>query len=397
MQNIREITDDVIYVGGDDRRISKFENILDIHFGVSYNSYLILDKKTCLMDTIDIELSKQFFENVFYSLNGRDLDYLVIHHMEPDHSYNIEEILLRYPNCIVVSNQMVFKYISQFFPNLDIKNKLIVKDLDTLSLGKHVFKFYFTPFVHWPEVMMSFDTYSKFLFSADAFGKFGALNGNLFTSSLDFNLDIKDDARLYYTNIVGKYGVNVNNTFKKLPVSDIKMILPLHGPIYDCDINKIISLYSKWANYEYESKECIIIYSSMYQNNKNVADILSKYLSLKGQKRIKVYDISYTDLDLLISESFRVSNIALISSTYNGNIHPLVDQYIQNILNSKLSNRCFTLIDNGTWANMSNKLIKQKLDTNPSFKYTNTELSIKSSIKEEDLKVLDQIASEIVE
>lgn len=396
MHNTRKVNDDVIYVGGDDRRISKFENILDIHSGVSYNSYIIMDEKTCLMDTIDSELTRQFLENVTYTLNGKDLDYLVIHHMECDHCYNIEEILLRYPDCTVVSNQTVFKYIGQFFPNLKIKNTLLVKEGDTLILGKHTLKFFFTPFVHWPEVMMSFDSFSNILFSADAFGKFGALNGNLFVSDLDFEKDIKEDARLYYTNIVGKYGVQVNNAFKKLPINDIKMILPLHGPIYDVELDKIISLYIKWANYDYEDKECIIIYSSMYQNNKNVADILANLLSLKGQKRIKVYDVSYTDTDLLVSESFRVSNIIVISSTYNGNIHPLIERYITAIMNMNLSKKTFSLIDNGTWANTSNKLIKERLSKNATLKFTETELSIKSTIKETDVETLEKIVDEIV-
>lgn len=396
MYCVRNVKDDIFYVGADDRKISKFENILDIHNGVSYNSYIIKDEKTCLLDTIDQSATKVFLENVEHVLDGRSLDYLVIHHMESDHCYNINEIVLRYPDVTLVGNATTFKYLDQFFPNLKGKgNRLVVTDGYELALGKHTLHFYLTPFVHWPEVMMSFDLTDKILFSADAFGTFSSLDGNLYNDDFDFEKDLLDEARLYYTNIVGKYGRQVQNAFKKLPVSEISMILPLHGPIWHNNLNVILDKYQHWSTYTYEDKEVIILYSSMYGNNENVANILANYLSTKGVKHIKVYDVSVTEEAKLVSESFRVSNIVLIGSTYNALLHPYMTNYINGITNMGLTNRTFTLIDNGTWGPMAKKIMKDMLVKTPSFTFTNTELSVLSSLKEEDLALLNTIADEV--
>ncbi len=398
MKNIRKITEDLYYVGGNDRKIRLFENILPIHNGVSYNSYLFLDEKTCLMDTADQDISRQFLENIVAALNGRELDYLVIHHMEPDHCYNIGEIMLRYPNVKLVGNIQTFKYLHNFFPNLNTEGKeIVVKDKDTLSLGKHILRFYLTPLVHWPEVMMSQDETDGLLFTADAFGTFGALNGHLFDDEINLDKDWLDEARLYYTNIVGKYGLQVQNAFKKLPIASTKMILPLHGPVFRRNLGYAIEKYQTWSTYTPEEKGVLIVYGTMYGDSENTAEILACKLAEKGVKDIKVYDVSTSDKDQLVSQAFRVSNIVLIAPTYNAAIFPGIEEFIQDLERMNLQKRTFTLIQNGTWAPLSSKLMKDKLSAFKGLSFTNTELTIHSALNDNDETVLDQIALEIKE
>ncbi len=398
MKNIRKITEDLYYVGGNDRKIRLFENILPIHNGVSYNSYLFLDEKTCLMDTADQDISRQFLENVVAALSGRELDYLVIHHMEPDHCYNIGEIMLRYPNVKLVGNIQTFKYLHNFFPNLNTEGKeIVVKDKDTLSLGKHILRFYLTPLVHWPEVMMSQDETDGLLFTADAFGTFGALNGHLFDDEINLDKDWLDEARLYYTNIVGKYGLQVQNAFKKLPIASTKMILPLHGPVFRRNLGYAIEKYQTWSTYTPEEKGVLIVYGTMYGDSENTAEILACKLAEKGVKDIKVYDVSTSDKDQLVSQAFRVSNIVLIAPTYNADIFPGIEEFIQDLERMNLQKRTFTLIQNGTWAPLSSKLMKDKLSAFKGLSFTNTELTIHSALNDNDENILDQIALEIKE
>lgn len=396
MQNTRKITDDLYYVGGNDRKIRMFENILPISHGVSYNSYLFLDEKTCLMDTIDQDVSRLFLENVTYALKGRELDYLVIHHMEPDHCYNINEILLRYPNCKLVGNIQTFRYLKNFFPNLNTEGKeIIVKEGDVLDLGKHKLKFFMTPLVHWPEVMMSFDSTDGLLFTADAFGSFRALDGYLFNDEIDPDTMWLDEARIYYTNIVGKYGVQVLNAFKKLPVKDTKMILPLHGVIWRNNLEYVLGKYQTWASYAYEKKGVMIVYGSMYGNSMNAAEILATRLSENGVRNIEVFDVSATDKDLLVSEAFRLSNIVLISPTYNATMFPGIEEFINDITRMNLQGRTFTLIQNGTWAPQSTRLMKEKLAAMKNLTFTPSELTINSALKDADLETMDKVVNEI--
>lgn len=398
MNNIRKITSDLYYVGGNDRKIRLFENILPIHNGVSYNSYLFLDEKTCLMDTADQDISRQFLENVTAALNGRNLDYLVIHHMEPDHCYNIGEILLRYPDVKLVGNMQTFKYLHNFFPSLKTEGKeVLVKDKDTLSLGKHVLRFYLTPLVHWPEVMMSQDETDGLLFTADAFGTFGALNGHLFDDEIDLDKTWLDEARMYYSNIVGKYGPQVQNAFKKLPISTTKMILPLHGPIFRSNLGYAIEKYQKWSTYTPEDKGVMIVYGTMYGDSENAAEVLAGKLADLSIKGIEVFDISNCERDKLVSEAFRLSNLVLIAPTYNASIFPGIDEFIQDLARMNLQKRTFTLIQNGTWAPLSNKLMKDKLSVLKDISFTNTELTIHSALNDEDETILNQIAQEIKE
>lgn len=391
----RKILDDLFYVGASDKRLEKFENLFPIQDGVSYNSYLFTDEKTCLMDTVDTSVSRQFLENVEHVLAGRKLDYLVVQHMEPDHCANIEEILIRHPETMIVGNSKTFAFIKQFYPNLNLEEKtVVVKEGDTLNLGKHVLKFAFTPMVHWPEVMMSFDINYGLLFSADAFGAFKALDGNLYADQVNFDRDFLDEARRYYTNIVGKYGLQVQMAFKKLAGLDIKMILPLHGLIFRKDIPYILDKYQHWSTYTPEAKEVIIVYGSMYGNTENAAFILANKLSEIGVNNIRVYDASKTTPSMLVSEAFRVSNIVLVTPTYNNTIYPAIETFIDDFLRMNLQNRTLTLIQNGTWAPQANNLIKNKL-SKAKFSYTPTEMTITSSVDERTISQLEQVAQEI--
>ncbi len=396
MHCTRQITENIYYVGASERRTALFENLFPIERGVSYNSYLILDEKTCLLDTCDSAVSEIFNENVSHVLGGRKLDYLVVHHMEPDHCANIAEILLRHPETTVVGNDKTFMFIRQFYPNLDLEGRtLSVKEGNTLPLGKHTLTFYMAPMVHWPEVMVSYDSYSKALFSADAFGTFGALDGNLFADEVDYDRDWLDDSRRYYSNIVGKYGAPVQTALKKLSALDIQLICSLHGPIWRENISYLLEKYGLWSTYTPEEKGVVIVYGSMYGNTQNAANILASKLSEKGVKDVRIYDASRTDVSYLLSEAFRVSNIVIASPTYNGGIYPKVETFVDDMIRAGLKNRTITLIQNGTWAPASNRAIHAKLDALCSF--TPTEITIKSSVKESDLEMFDKAALEIVE
>ena len=399
MKNIRKVTEDVIYVGADDRKLDLFEGHLPISYGVSYNSYLITDEKTCLMDTADSSVTRQFIENVQGALDGRKLDYLVVLHMEPDHCYNIEQIVLRHPECQVVGNEKTFDFIANFFPNLDLEGKkVVVSEGDVLDLGKHKLNFIFAPMVHWPEVMIAYDVTSQLLFSADAFGMFGALDGNLFADNVDFDRDHLDEARRYYTNIVGKYGMQVLSLFKKVEGVPLKMILPLHGYIWRDNFSYILNKYTLWASYTPEVKSVLIVYGTMYGDNACVANTLANKLSENGVKDIRVYDASVVSSSVLLSDSFKYSNIVIISPTYNMTIYPDIEEYLTDILRMGLRNRKISIIENGSWAPNVKNLIKAKIENSKlPFEFLKTELTVRSSLKEEDEKILNQMALEIKE
>ena len=397
MHCTRKITDDLYYVGGSDRRLEKFENLFPIERGVSYNSYLFLDEKTCLLDTVDSSITRLYLENVKHVLSGRKLDYLVVHHMEPDHCANIEEILVRHPETTVVGNDKTFAFIRQFYPDLDLEGrKLVVKEGDVLKLGKHELHFFMAPMVHWPEVMVSYDPYDKVLFSADAFGTFGALNGNLFADEVNFDRDFLDDARRYYTNIVGKYGVQVQMALKKLAGVDIQLVCSLHGPVWRNDIAYLMDKYQHWSTYTPEEKGVMIVYGSMYGDNENVAECLATLLSEEGVHDVRVYDASKTTPSVLVGEAFRLSNIVFVTPTYNMTIYPAIEIFVDDLLRMGLKNRTLTLIENGTWAPMANRLLREKLKE-PAFRFTPHDLTVRSSLDEEKLKELASLAKEIKE
>lgn len=396
MQCVRRINSDVFYVGYSDRRLALFENIFPLKNGVSYNSYLISDEKTALLDTVDLSVSERFFENVEFALQGRKLDYLIITHMEPDHGANVMEILKRYEGVKVVCNEKTMVLIKQFF-NTDKIPAEMVKDGDTLCLGKHTLSFVMTPMVHWPEVMMCYDSTDKILYSADAFGTFGALSGNIFNDEVNFEIDFLDEARRYYTNIVGKYGLQVQNALKKASCLKIEMICPLHGPILRTNIPYILDKYDKWSSYTAEEKGVLIIYGSIFGHTENVTEALSIALAERGVKNIKKYDVSNTHVSTLISETFKYSHVVLASCTYNMHIFPLIDNYLSDCELLNVQNKTFAVIENGSWAPVSAKLIKQKLTELKNITIIDEGVTIRSCIKDEQYHEILALADKISE
>lgn len=397
MQCFRKVTEDLYWVGGNDRQIELFENIFPLAKGVSYNSYLLLDEQTVLFDTADYAIGKQFIENVMSVLNGRNLDYIVVNHMEPDHCSLIGELLLHYPDVKIIGNAKTFPMIEQFF-SFDLTGKtLTVKEGDTFCSGKHTFRFIMSPMVHWPEAMMTYDEKDKVLFSADAFGTFNALNGNLFNDELDFNREWLDEARRYYTNIVGKYGPQVQNVLKKASSLDIHMICPLHGPVWRSNLNFIIEKYNLWSRYEPEEKGVMIAYASMYGNTENMAEILAVMLAEAGVKNIHMHNISKTHVSELISDSFKYSHIVLASPTYNNGIYPLMDNYLEDMKALSLQNRTIAVLGNGSWAPQATKLISAKIKEMKNMRLLEASVTIKSSLKEAQLEELNSLSRQIAE
>lgn len=393
---VRKVTEDLYWVGGNDKRLALFENIHPIPRGVSYNSYLLLDKKTVLFDTVDWAISRQFMENIEAVLKGRKLDYLVINHMEPDHAASMEEILRRYPDVKIVATEKAFLLMRQFGFNVDGR-EIEVKDGDSMSFGKHEIKFFTAAMVHWPEVMVSFDTKNGVLFSADAFGSFGSLDGKLFNDEVNFDRDWIDDARRYYTNIVGKYGPHVQALLKKASTLDIKMICPLHGPVWRSDLGYFIDKHDKWSRYEPEEKAVMIVYASMYGNTESAANALATKFVEKGITNVVMYDVSNTHVSTLIAETFRVSHIVLASVTYNLGIYPLMHNYLMDMKALNLQNRTFALIENGSWATQSGKLMGEFLDGMKGMNVLDDKMSLVSSMKEDNVVDMDVLVESVIE
>ncbi|MEG2018228.1 MAG: FprA family A-type flavoprotein [Clostridium sp.] len=396
MQCVRKVTEDLYWVGGNDRRLELFENIHPISRGVSYNSYLLLDEKTVLFDTVDWSVGRQFFENIEYVLNGRSLDYLVINHMEPDHGAAIEEILLRYPEIIVISTEKAYMIMNQFnFPVND--NAITVKEGDTMCFGSHTVTFVAAPMVHWPEAMVTFDITNGVLFAADAFGSFGALDGKLFNDEVNFDRDWIDDARRYYTNIVGKYGPQVQKLLKKAGTIDIKIICPLHGPVWRSDLGYFIDKYDKWSRYEPEEKGVMIAYASMYGNTENAANVLATRLVEKGVKNVVVYDVSKTHVSQLIAETFRLSHIVLASVTYNLGIFPVMHNFLMDMKALNLQRRTVAVIENGSWAPQAGSKITDLLDEMKEMTVLNEHVSVLSSLNATTSDEMDVLVDSIIE
>ncbi len=395
MYCVRRVSDDIYWVGGSDRRISLFENIFPVPRGVSYNSYLIMDEKTVLLDTVDHSISRQFIENITHVLKGRKLDYIVVNHMEPDHCAVIGDIILRYPDVKVIGNAKTFQMIDQFFGDMKY-DPVVVKEGDTFNTGRHNLNFVMAPMVHWPETMVTFDDVTGTLFSADAFGTFGALDGTIFADEVDFDRDWLDDARRYYTNIVGKYGAQVQTVLKKAANLDIKMICPLHGPIWRENLGYIIEKYDKWSKYEPEEKGVVIAYASMYGNTENMANVLANILAEKGIKNIRVYDVSNTHVSQLVSESFKYSNIVLASPTYNGGVYPIMENFIADIKALNLQNRDIAVMDNGTWAVTAGKFIVNKINEMKNMRVIEKIFSVKSAMDESQYEEINEFADMII-
>ncbi|MCI5503536.1 MAG: FprA family A-type flavoprotein [Eubacterium sp.] len=361
MSCVRKVTDDLYWVGVNDKRLHLFENIHPIPRGVSYNSYLLMDEKTVLFDTVDWSGCREFLKNIEEVLNGAPLDYLVVNHMEPDHAASMEEVLIRYPDCIVISNEKAFMFMRQF--GFQVENrKEVVAEGDTKCFGKHTVTFVAAPMVHWPEAMVTFDTTNGVLFSADAFGSFGSLDGKLFNDEVNFDRDWIDDARRYFTNIVGKYGPFVQMLLQKASTVPIKMFCPLHGPVWRTDLGYFIDKHDKWSKYEPEEKGVLIVYASMYGNTEAAAQKLASTLCEKGMTNVAVYDVSNTHVSYLVSEAFKYSHIVLASVTYNLNIYPVMYDFLHHLKVLNFQKRTFGIIENGTWAIKSGSLMKKFID-----------------------------------
>ena len=397
MYTVRKVTDDLYWVGANEHRLHLFENIHPIPRGVSYNSYLLMDEKTVLFDTVDWAVCREFLNNVEHVLDGRDLDYVIINHLEPDHAASLDEVLIRYPNAKVISNERAFMMMRQFGFNVDGK-EIQVAEGDAMSFGKHEITWVAAPMVHWPEAMVSFDVTNGVLFSADAFGTFGALDGKLFADEVNFDRDWLDDARRYLTNIVGKYGPHVQDLLKKAGTIDIKIICPLHGPVWREDLGYFIEKYDKWSRYEPEEDGVLLVYASMYGNTEYAAQCLATKLCERGMTNVHMYDVSKTHVSYLVSEAFRLSHIVLASVTYNLEIYPVMHQFLNEIRMLNLQNRTVGIIENGTWAPQAGTLMEEFLDKNMKLMDTlGGEVTVSSSLTDSTEKELDGLADSIVE
>ena len=396
MYCVKKMTDDLYWVGGSDRRLALFENVYPIPNGVSYNAYLLLDEKTVLLDTVDRSIADLFFENVAHVLNGRKLDYVIVNHMEPDHCAVLQDLVLRYPEVKIVCNAKTVTMIRNFF-TFDIDSRaVIVKEMDTLCTGRHTFAFVMAPMVHWPEAMVSYDATTKTLFSADAFGTFGALNGNLYADEVNFKTEYLADARRYYTNIVGKYGSQVQALLKKAAAIEIETICPLHGPVWRKDIAWFLDKYVHWATYQPEETAVVIAYASVYGNTENAANILAGMLADKGVRNVKVYDVSATHPSYIVSECFRASHLVFLSTTYNAGMFVNMENLVHDIVHHNLQNRTIALVENGSWAPTAAGLMRAEFQKLKNCTILDEGVSICSSLKEDQLAQMEALADALV-
>lgn len=392
----RKVADDLIWVGADDRRLAMFEGVYSVPRGVSYNSYLLLDEKTVVFDTVDHAVEKTFLENVEHGLNGRTLDYLVVQHMEPDHSATIRTLLMLYPEAEVVCSKKTEGMLRQFFGDAVKMNIKVVGEGDTLKTGKHEFTFLAAPMVHWPEVIVTYDLTTKTLFSADAFGTFGALNGALFADEVDFFRDYLDEARRYYTNIVGKYGVQVQALLKKAATVEIQTICPLHGFVWRENIGAYLEKYQKWSLYEPEVSGVMIAYASVYGNTENAANILACKLRDKGIKTT-MFDVSVAETSEVVAASFQYSHLVFAAPTYNGGIFIKMDEVLRDIEAHSLKNRTVAFMENGTWAVTCGKQMKEIFAGLKGMNLIEDTVTIKSALADGQEAQVEKLAEAIAE
>lgn len=382
-----EITNNVKYVGVNDHQVDLFERQYQVPNGMAYNSYIILDEKIAVMDTVDGAFAEEWLQNVEQVLAGRKPDYLVIQHMEPDHSASIPAFLQRYPETVVVSTAMGFKYMEQFFPEIEIasEKRSVAANGGTLELGSHTLHFVYAPMVHWPEVMMTYEASEKILFAADGFGKFGAL---------DVEEDWVDEARRYYIGIVGKYGAQVQAVLKKAATLDIQMICSLHGPVLKDNLGFYLEKYDKWSSYQPEESGVVIAYASVYGNTKKAAQYLADKLSKSGQKTV-LYDLARCDKAAAIADAFRYDKLVLAGITYNGDLFPCMRAYIEGLTERSYQNRRVAVLENGTWAPMAAKLIRGMFEKSKDIAFTDTNITIKSAMNAQNRAELDKLAAEL--
>ncbi|MCL1998065.1 MAG: FprA family A-type flavoprotein [Turicibacter sp.] len=390
MNCTRNVTDDIVWVGANDRRLSLFEGVYSVPEGVSYNSYLLLDEKTVLFDTVDNAVRDRFMENVVFTLNGRALDYLILQHLEPDHAAGILDIVRKYPSVTLVLNARSKALAEQFFEFEETPNILLINEYDTLTTGSHTLHFILAPMVHWPEVMLTYDDKTKILFSADAFGGFGSLHGALFADEIDFKVDYLQKMRRYYTNIVGKYGVQVRSLLTKMARFDIEVICPLHGFVWRKNLRMVMDPHIKWGNYDPEEQGVMLAYASVYGNTANATDILACELRELGIKTM-VYDVSVTPASEIVAEAFRWSHLVFASTTYNAGIFVNMEALIYDLMEHNIQKRPFALIENGSWALSSGKLMKERLSKGKDMEFIGS-VSLKSAVKTNQVQELKDLA-----
>lgn len=383
------ITDDILYVGVNDHNIDLFEGQYIVPNGMAYNSYVINDEKIAVMDTVDAAFGDEWLKNIADVLNGATPDYLIIQHMEPDHSANIQKFLEVYPNIKVVGNAKTFTMIGNFFRDLKLadENKLEVKNKDTLTLGKHELTFVFAPMVHWPEVMVTYDSKDKVLFSADGFGKFGAL---------DVEEDWDCEARRYYVGIVGKYGAQVQNLLKVAATLDIQTICPLHGPVLTENLEHYIGQYNTWSSYGTESEGVMIAYTSVYGNTKKAVELLVEKLKEKGCPKVVVTDLAREDMAEAVEDAFRYGKIVLASTTYNGDVFPFMKTFIEHLTERNYQNKTIGLIENGSWASMAGKVMTGMFEKSKNITWLETSVKIMSSMDEQNKADIEKMAEELM-
>ena len=383
------ITDDILYVGVNDHNIDLFEGQYIVPNGMAYNSYVINDEKIAVMDTVDAAFGDEWLKNIADVLNGATPDYLIIQHMEPDHSANIQKFLEVYPNIKVVGNAKTFTMIGNFFRDLKLadENKLEVKNKDTLTLGKHELTFVFAPMVHWPEVMVTYDSKDKVLFSADGFGKFGAL---------DAEEEWDCEARRYYVGIVGKYGAQVQNLLKVAATLDIQTICPLHGPVLTENLEHYIGQYNTWSSYGTESEGVMIAYTSVYGNTKKAVELLAEKLKEKGCPKVVVTDLAREDMAEAVEDAFRYGKIVLASTTYNGDVFPLMKTFIEHLTERNYQNKTIGLIENGSWASMAGKVMRGMFEKSKNITWLETSVKIMSSMDEQNKADIEKMAEELM-
>ena len=397
MYCVQPIREDLYYVGASDRRLTLFENVYPIPRGVSYNAYVLLDEKTVLLDTVDWSVGERFLENLEQVLGERPLDYVVINHMEPDHCATLTAVLNRWPAAQVVGNAKTLTMVGQFF-DLEVSGRgVTVKEGDTLETGRHTLTFLMAPMVHWPEVMVTYDTVDKTLFSADAFGTFGALSGNLFADEVDFPRDWLDDARRYYTNIVGKYGPQVQSLLKKAAGVEIAALCPLHGPIWRENVGWFVDKYQLWSTYTPEERAVAIFCGSVYGHTENAAEILADRLAQKGVRDIRLYDVSRTDVSCLIGEAFRCSHLVFTSATYNNGIFTPMENLLLDLRAHNFQNRTVALVENGSWGPQAGKLMGEIVSSMKNMTVLGETVTLKSSVKPAQREALEALADMLAE
>ncbi len=382
-----KITEDIFYVGVNDHKIDLFEGQYVVPNGMAYNSYVIMDEKIAVMDTVDADFSEEWLNNINNVLNGRTPDYLIVQHMEPDHSANIMNFIKAYPETVVVGNAKTFTMMANFFENTDSVNKLVVKENDTLSLGRHQLSFIFAPMVHWPEVMFTYDSTDKVLFSADAFGKFGAL---------DADEDWACEARRYYFGIVGKYGQQVQTVLKKASSLDINIICALHGPVLTENLGYYLGLYSTWSSYGVESEGVMIAYNSVYGNTKKACEILAEKLNERNCPKVVLCDLAREDMAEAVEDAFRYGKLVLASPTYNADVFPFMKKFIHELTERNYQNRTIGIIENGSWAVTAGKVMREMLSKSKNITWLENAVTVKSAVKPENIAQIEAMADELL-